>query len=502
MAKAKLPSVLFVSAEAYPYSKETGVADVASSLPISVYESGSDIRVMIPKYGVVPKANASRIHEINRLKNIPVICKDADGKDIDETVTIKSTSLTNGKSKVQVYMATHEEFFESRNGIYHDTVNWEEYPDNLERFIYFCRSVVETCAALGWVPDIIHCNDWHTALVPAYIRYFYSEQFKKTKTILTIHNVSNQGEYPMTKFNLLGLPADAKGSFTHKRHLNILKGGMIYANFVTTVSESYLQQILEETKLTNGLSTLIKQNSNRIVGINNGIANHIWNPKTDNFIPVKYKGDFEHYKTSNKIALCNRCAIKYSPEVPVIGMITNLSHQKGSDLIIEAIPALMRKNLQLIILAQGDPKMREELISLKQKYRGKIHAMFAFDDELAHLLEAGSDMYLMPSRQEACGLNLLYSLAYGTVPIVNLVGGIKDNAIPVVDMQNIGDANCFAMNEFSVKGFKETIGDAVKMFSDKDKWNELVQNGMKGDYSWNNSANEYIEVYKKLCKEE
>jgi len=240
---AKALSILFVAAEAYPYAKETGVADVASSFPLAVRATGHDIRVMIPKYGCVSDRR-NKIHDINRLKNIPISSTtNPDGTDPEEFLTTKSSSLSNYRHKVQVYVVTNNKFFESRKGIYTDPVKWTPYPDNLERFIFYSRSVVETCVALGWYPDIIHCNDWQTALIPAYIKHIYPNKFKKTKTVLTIHNVSNQGDFPISKFELLGLPEEVKECFTHQRKLNILKGGVLHSNHITTVSESYLEQI-------------------------------------------------------------------------------------------------------------------------------------------------------------------------------------------------------------------------------------------------------------------
>lgn len=500
---AKSPSILFVASEAYPYSKESGVADIASSLPIALRNAGCDIRVMLPKYGCT-SSNRNKIHEINRLKDLPIISKsNPNGKNPDELLTTKSSALISAKTKVQVYIVTNDKFFESRNGIYHDPVTWEVYPDNLERFVFFCRSIVETCYTLGWFPDIIHCNDWQTALLPVFIRYFYPKKFNKTKTVLTIHNVSNQGIFPVENFDLLGLPDEAKDDFVHQKNLNILKAGIKYANYITTVSESYFQQIVKDKKITNGLSSLLKGKGEHISGIQNGIDAVIWNPKKDELIPVLYNGvDFNKYKEGNKRALCDKCGITYDETMPIIGMITNLSEQKGINLIIDAIPEIVKNKVRLIILGQGAAEYKEKLILLQQKYNKNLHISFAFDDYFAHLLEAGADMYLMPSQQEACGLNLLYSFAYGTVPIVNMVGGIKDSAVPYDGKKNIDIANSIMMKEFSVKGLTEAVKSAKKLFNEKDKWYSLIQNGMKGDYSWKDHVTKYIDIYKKITKEE
>lgn len=493
---AKALSILFVASEAFPYAKESSVGDVASSLPLAMREIGHDIRLMIPKYGCISERK-NRIHDINRLKDIPV--KMGDGN--VELLTSKSSAMSNNKAKVQVYVATNQKYFESRKGIYHDPVKWQEYPDNLDRFAFFSRSVIETCVMLGWYPDIIHCNDWQTALIPAYINYFHSAKFKKTKTILTIHNVANQGEFPLSMFKLLGLPDDARDSFTHKKNLNILKGGIIYADKVTTVSDSYLQQIAKDKDLTNGLNTLIKQNLTNIDGISNCIDVNIWNPKNDDLIPQKFDDNFSEYKMGNKIVLCDTCGLEYDAKIPIIGMVTKINEQKGIDLIIDSINKLMKLDIKLIILGQGDAKMKEKLMKLQQKYSEKMSVIFAFNDTLAHLVKAGSDMYLIPSRQEACGLNLFYALSYGTVPIVNVVGGIKDFAVPFVKKIE-EDTNSFALREFSSEALIEAIERALVVFKDKRTWGSIVKNGMEGDYSWKESAAQYTEIYKKLAKEE
>jgi starch synthase len=492
---AKSLNILFVASEAYPYAKESGVADVASALPLAIRELGHDIRAMIPKYGCMSERR-NRIHEINRLRELPVQM----GKNKTELLTTKSSSINNTKVKVQLYVVTNEKYFESRKGIYHDPIKWTEYPDNLERFVFFSKSVLETCVTLGWYPDIIHCNDWQTALIPAYLKYLYPNKFKKTKSVLTIHNISNQGEYPLSMFDQLGLPNEAKDAFTHKKKLNIIKGGMIFANQVTTVSHFYLEQISKDKEVTNGLNSLIKIYYDRIAGIRNGIDVSVWNPKTDDSISKKYKGDFDEYKTDNKIALCDLCGLKYKSNVPLIGMVTRISTEKGIDVIVEALDELMKLDIQLVILGQGDSKIKEQLLKRQRKYSNKMSITFAFDDVMAHLVEAGSDMFLMPSRQEAFGLNLFYSLAYGSVPIVNMTGGIKDTAVPFSKKYADG-VNSFAMKNITSASLVDAVSKAAKVYNDKETWQKIVKNGMDGDYSWRTSAEQYSEVYKKIMKE-
>jgi starch synthase len=493
---AKSLNILFVASEAFPFAKETGVGDVAAAFPLAMRELKHDIRVMLPKYGCI-SGRKNKIHDINRLKDIPI--QIGNGK--TEPLTTKSASLANTRHKVQIYVATNDKYFESRKGIYHDPVKWTEYSDNLERFIFFCRSVLETCVMLGWYPDIIHCNDWQTALIPAYIKYFHPNKFKKTRTVLTIHNAASQGEFPISNFKLLGLPDEAKDAFTHKRSLNILKGGMIYANHITTVSESYMLQLTKDKELTNGLNAWVKQNIDKVKGIRNGIDTTIWDPRTDDSIPQKYENSFSTYKTRNKIALCGACGLQYKKDVPIIGMITRISEPKGTDIIIDAIKDLMKLDIQLVILGQGDAKMKEQLLKEQQKYSSKMSVVFAFAESLAHLVEAGSDMFLMPSRQEGCGLNMLYSLAYGTVPVVHLTGGLKDTAIPF--NKKVDDTtNSFAIKDLSPSGVIGAIEQALVVFKDAKSWKKIVANGMNEDYSWNESVIKYYEIYRKILKDE
>ncbi|MDR0926292.1 MAG: glycogen synthase [Ignavibacteria bacterium] len=487
--------ILYVASECYPYAKETGVADVAAALPIALRELGHDIRVIIPKYGCVSERK-TKIHDINRLRDIEVDM----GNGHSEILIAKSTAIATSKIRVQCYVVTNGRYFENYKGIYHEPTKWTEYPDNLERFMFFSRATLETCIMLGWYPDIIHCNDWQTALIPAYIHYLYPHKFRKTKSVLTIHNISSQGEYPLTDFKTLCLPEDAKDSFTHKKKLNILKGGILYANQVTTVSPSYLEQITKDKDLTNGLNTLLKLNENRIEGIANGIDTAQWNPAFDEFLPHKLSDDVIEFKTLNKKVLCKHCSLQFKEDLPVMGMVTRIDTQKGVDVLVDAMNDLMALDFQLIILGQGDAELKTKLLQCQKKYPKKLSVKLEFNDELSHLIEAGSDMYLMPSRQEGCGLNLLYSMAYGSVPIVNLTGGIKDNAVPMLKEYKDGD-NSVAMKSLTPKDLVAAVKRTIEAYHDKEVWYRLIENAINGDYGWQKSALKYDEVYRKTSKD-
>jgi len=493
---ARSLTVLYVAAEAYPYIKETELADIAGGFPLAIREYGHDIRLLIPHYGCTSDKQ-NKIHHINRMSEINV--KMANGK--NEPFTIKSSSISNTRSKVQVYVACNQRYFESRKGIYHDPVKWVEYTDNLERFIYYSRTVVETCVTLGWYPDIIHCNNWHLALVPAYIRYFYPQKFKKTKTILTIHNIAEQGVYPIEMFDLLGLPDDARDSFVHKKQLNILKGGMLYANQVTTTSEAYKEQISKDKELTNGLNTLIKLNYDRIIGINNGVDVNYWNPRKDIFIKKKLDNNVSEFKEANKIELCKECKLKYNENTPLLAVISQLNVQKGIDILMDAIPTILEQNIQLIILGQGNKQIKEKLSKLRSKYSKEMALIFTSDDAMIHRVIAGIDMYLAPVRQEASALNFLYSLSYGTIPIVNLTGGIKDFTVSIKKTLTENN-NCFTLKTLSAVSLTNAVKDAINLYSNKEVWLKLVTNVISKNYSWKElSLNLYDNVYRKVLKE-
>jgi len=492
---AKSLNILYVAAEAYPFAKETGVADVAAGLTIAMREYAHDIRAIIPKYGCIAERK-HKIFNINRTAEVNL--KMPSGK--DEIFTVKSAAIANTRHRVQVYVAGNHKYFESRKGIYNDPIKWVEYNDNLERFVFFSRTVVETCELLGWYPDIIHCNDWHTALIPAYIRYYYPNKFKKTKSILTIHNASNQGVFPLKMYDILGLPEDAKDSFIHKKQLNILKGGMLYANKVTTVSETYKEQISKDKNLTNGLNTLINLNYDKIIGINNGVDINYWDPRNDTFINKKLDGNVTEFKQINKIELCKKYKLMYDENVPLLSVISRLDEQKGIDILINAIPEIMKNDVQLIILGQGNKEMKEKLTKLRSMYPKQIALIFAFDDNIAHLIEAGADMYIMPSRQEACGLNFLYSLGYGTIPIAHLTGGIKDNAVPIAKNKITDASNCFGIKTLTENNLITAVKNALELYTNKEIWTKLVNNVISKDYSWLTQAPKYDALYRKVLK--
>ncbi len=490
---AKALNVLFLSSEVYPFSKESGLGDVAFSLPLALRELGNDIRVMSPKYGNISERK-NKIHEINRLKNVPITVGDK-----EELATIKSSSINNPRSKVQAYITTNFTYFDSRKGVYNDPKTWKEYPDNAERFIFYCKSVLETCLVLGWFPDIIHCNDWHSALVPIYIKTVYPKQFKKTKVVYTIHNFNHQGVFPLAILKLLEFSEDVLKNLVHKKQVNFLKGGLHYADYITVVSKTYAKDIMKSKTMANGLESMIKDKGENFKGIINKIDTYVWNAEKDPFIKAKYDGDYLDYKYHNKVALINKFGLEYSPSTPLIAMVTNVEDNKGINLLIEQADKIFAEDVQFVLLGQGEPALKDKLAKISAKYPDKFKCLFELSDELTHLTEAGSDIYMLLSEYEPSGLNFMYSLVYGSVPIVYPTGGLTEQVEPFNESTNEG--NCLVMKEHTGAELIKTIKQALVLYKNKEQWETLARNGMNTENSWRGTAEEYHEIYKKLAKD-
>lgn len=487
---AKTLSILLVSSEIVPFAKESGVGDVSYSLPLAIKDLGHDIRVMMPKYGTISERK-NRIHEINRLRDVPIQVGN-----IEEYATVKSSSINNPRNKVQAYITTNKRFFDDKKGVYHDPATWESYEDNAERFIFFNKSVIETCRLLGWYPDIIHCNDWQTALLPALIKENYAEEFANTKFVFTIHNFKYQGEFELDCFPEIGLPKSAAVNFKHQNKLNMMKAGIHYADYITTVSQTYAEEILSDRQYSNNLNKYLKKRTDEFKGIINGIDNYTWNPKKDKLIKHKLGSDVKEFKYNNKLALTREFGLEFRPNVPIIAMIPRIGYQKGVPLLIDIADELLQLDIQFILLGQGKAELKEKLKAIADKYPEKFKVRFEFDDELSHQIEAGSDIFLLPSEYEPCGLNLMYSMNYGSVPLVRATGGLKEVAVQYNIETKKG--NAFVFDKYNAKDFLNKIIEAIELFKDKDEWEIIMQNGLNMDFTWKESAAKYVEIYKNI----
>lgn len=493
MATKKL-KILFVSSEVVPFVKTGGLADVSAALPQMLSELGHEVRIVVPKYGAVDERKF-KIHEIVRLKDLQIKIGDK-----DVVFSLKSCFLPGQRIRVQIYFLENHEYFGSRNSLYTDPKTGKDYPDNDERFVLLNRAIMELIIKLGWIPDIIHCNDWQTGLVPVYIKTVYKGEpgFDKFNTLFTIHNLGFQGEFPKSSFNKLGLPEElnSEKGILHKGKINFMKGALLYADAINTVSETYANEIRTDAALGEGLKDVLAKRKGDLFGIVNGIDTKVWNPEKDKLIPQKFSAKNIDNKYDNKKDLVERFGFDFQPDVPVVGIISRLFDSKGVDLIQKAFPDLMKLNIQLILLGTGDNKYHQFFEKVSSKYSKKFACYLGFNDELAHLIEAGSDIFLMPSKYEPCGLNQMYSLMYGTVPLVRETGGLADTVIRYNEKS--GEGNGFVFKKYDAKEMIKELQRALTIYEDKKTWQKIMKNGMKVDFSWGISAKKYIELYKTI----
>lgn len=485
--------ICFVSSEVSPFAKTGGLADVAAALPAALKNMEQDVRLMMPKYRMINDRKYV-LRDVIRLREVHV---ELGGK--VRTASGKTAFLPN--TKVHVYFLFIPELFD-RKGIYQDPATGKDFEDNAERFAYFSKAVVETLKLLYWQPDIIHCNEWQTALIPYYLKTVYADEefFQGTKTVLTLHNLAYQGIFPLDLAPQLGIEeneAQPGGAFELNGQLNLLKGGILYADAITTVSERYAQEITT-AEFGFGLEGVLKQRQKDLYGILNGVDYSVWNPETDRYLAAKYDAKSLDKKVENKKALCNQFKLPFQAETPLIGMVTRLVEQKGIDLVVDGIDELMKRGIQMVILGTGEEKYQTALKAAAEKYPEQLAVHFKFDEKLAHLIEGGADMFLMPSRFEPCGLNQMYSLKYGTVPIVRETGGLADT-VENVDPQT-GKGTGFTFQEFSVEAMLDAVDRALAAFQDKATWAKIQKAGMRKDFSWENSAKKYLKVYEKAKK--
>lgn len=498
MAAKKL-KILFVSSEVYPFVKTGGLADVSSALPQMLSELGHEVRIVIPKYGAVDDRKF-KIHEIVRLKDLQVKIGDK-----DVIFSLKSCFLPGPRVRVQIYFLDNQEYFGSRNSLYIDPKTGKDYPDNDERFILLSRAVMELIIKLGWIPDVIHLNDWQCGLIPAYLKTIYKDQesFDKFKTLFTIHNLAYQGTFPVTSFKKTGLPKELESvskGILHDGKLNFMKSGLMFADVINTVSQTYADEIRTKAEYGEGLKDVLAKRKDSLYGIVNGIDKNVWNPEKDKLIPAMYSGKNLETKIDNKKELAERFGFTYDENIPIIGLIARLFDSKGLDLVQKAFPDLMKLKVQMILLGTGDNKFHSFFEKMSSKYPKQFASYLGFSDELAHLIEAGADMFLMPSKYEPCGLNQMYSLVYGTVPIVRETGGLADTVVRFNDKTEEG--NGFVFKKYDADEMLKEIKRAVKVFEDKKTWQKIMRAGMKLDFSWDVSAKRYIDLYKTILAEE
>lgn len=489
---AKKYKILFVTSEVVPFVKTGGLADVSAALPQMLGEMGHEVRILVPKYGAVDERKF-KIHEVVRLKDIQIKIGDK-----DVTFSLKSCFLPGQKVRVQIYFLDNVEYFGSRNSLYIDQMTGKDYPDNDERFILLANAVFELITKLGWIPDIIHCNDWQCGLIPAYLKNNFKDdpQFASFRTLFTIHNLAYQGEFSKLTFKKTGLPEslNSEKGILNKGKVNYMKSGLLYADVINTVSETYANEIRTDDKLGAGLKNVLAKRKNDLYGIVNGIDTKVWNPEKDKLLPKKFTAKNIENKLHNKKELAEKFRFKFDEKIPIIGIISRLYDSKGMDIISKALPALLKLNVQIVLLGIGDKKYHTLFHKTAHEHSDKFACYLGFNDELAHLIEGGADMFLMPSQYEPCGLNQMYSLMYGTVPIVRETGGLADT-VQRYDEKS-GSGNGFVFKKYNSAEMIKEIKRAIKIFQDTTEWTKIMKNGMKSDFSWNSSAKKYVELYK------
>ena len=492
---AKGLNILFCTSEVTPYSKTGGLADVSNSLPQELNALGHAVRVITPKYGPLDERKL-RIYEIKRLTGIEVPVGDKIA-----ICNIKSSFIISPKGKVQVFLLENDEYF-GKASPYVDAKTGKDYPNNDERFIFYNRAVVQVLGLLGWQPDVIHCNDWQTGLIPAYLKTIHSKDplLSSVKSVFTIHNLAYQGLFPHKSFLKTGLPDSIYNDdgVQYYDHFSFLKTGLMYSDSITTVSEKYAEEICTTEEYGYGFEGILKKRKKDLTGILNGVDYTVWNPERDSLIPFRYSSKELPLKREDKKALCKHFKLEHDAEIPVIGIISRFTDQKGLDLIEKIMPDLMKENIFLCVLGMGDKKYHKMFEKFRKKFPKKIGLHIGFSEEIAHLIEAGSDIYLMPSKYEPCGLNQMYSLRYGTIPVVRATGGLADT----IDEYKNGKGNGFLFDKYEPSAFMTAIKKALKLFKNRDEWVKLVRQAMGYDYSWEVNAKKYIDLYKSLIKKD
>ena len=477
-----MKKILFVTSEAHPLIKTGGLADVCGSLPKALAELSQDIKLIIPNY------QALKISE-----NIRFLCSiRIDNRNIN----ILETRMPD--SHVTVWLVDYPAYYNFPGNPYVDE-RGEPWPINAERFALFCRIAVE--AAMDriyqdWKPDIVHCNDWQSGLVPA----FLSLEQDRPRAVFTIHNMAYQGLFPASTATALNLPGKLwhPAGLEFHEMLSFIKGGLVYADYITTVSPTYALEI-QTPEFGYGLEGLLEHRKESLGGIINGIDTDQWNPETDPHITQQYTVATLNKKRLNKAELQRKFALPVNDNVPLFGLIGRLVEQKGIDLILESLPEMVTMNMQFVLLGSGDKDFEKQLRQLADLYPDKIAITIGYDESLAHLIEAGADVFLMPSRFEPCGLNQMYSQRYGTIPIVRKTGGLADTVVDTLpETLAKHTASGIVFNEASSGSLLEAVKRAMILFSLPDTWKKMQINAMNKEFSWQRSAEQYLALYENL----
>jgi starch synthase len=474
--------ILFVSSEVTPLAKTGGLADVSAALPQSLVEMGHDVKVVMPLYRSVAQGDF-RLEQSDVTFEVPLEGQKSKG-------SVFSTQLG---ARLPVYFVDNSTFFD-REGLYGTPKG--DHPDNAERFIFFSRAALELSRGIGFQPDIVHCNDWQTGLIPVYLNTLYKEDphFAQARTVFTVHNLAYQGVFPKETMELSGLPESlfSIDGLEFYGRMNFMKGGILFSDVVSTVSRKYSQEI-QTQEFGHGLEGVLRNRRSDLFGVLNGVDYKEWSPENDPHLAAPYSVQNLAGKKECKKDVQQLYQLAEGKRIPLIGMISRLAGQKGFDILLEALDDIFRLDVQFILLGTGDEIYEKEFEKMASKHKKKMSVKIAFDNALAHKIEAGADMFLMPSRYEPCGLNQMYSLKYGTIPIVRATGGL-DDTIMNFDVNSL-KGNGFKFEDYSAAALIETVRRALKVYQDEAIWLQLKKNAMSEDFSWEQSAEKYTQLY-------
>lgn len=469
--------VLFAASEALPFAMSGGLADVAGALPKALRKRFVGCRVVMPLYSNISDELKSKMRFITHI-TVPVAWRR------------QYCGIFEAHVDGVIYYLLDNQYYFKRDTLY-------GHYDDAERFAFFSRAVLEIIPHIDFVPDVIHCNDWQTAMIPVYKDQFYNDGiYANIKTLFTIHNIQYQGKYGYELMaDVLGLPEDAAHLVEYENCVNLMKGAIECANRITTVSKTYSEEILSPW-FSHGLDEILKLRQNKLGGIVNGIDTEIYNPETDHMIYKNFTADDLSGKAVNKAELQKQLGLPQKADVPLIGIVSRLVGHKGFDLVKHVFEDILKADVQFAILGSGEMEYETFFHEMKQKYPEKVGLRLGFVPDLAHKIYAGADIFLMPSKSEPCGLAQMVALRYGTIPIVRETGGLKDTIKDSGD----GEGNGFTFATYNAHDMLEAVWRALAGYMDNDGWKTLVIRAMNCDNSWKRSAGEYLKIYKELVQ--
>lgn len=477
--------ILFATSECAPWVKTGGLGDVSAALPHALAALGHDVRVLIPAYGALADLRAQAA---------PCAEWPADG-----VWPAARLLLLERPGSFSLLLLDAPDLYDAPGGPYVDT-SGRDHATNARRFAFLGRVAARLCADApleGWTPDVLHCNDWPSALAPAWLRELTVPGGRRVPSVITIHNLAYQGLFAMENVTALGLPPawrDVEGA-EFWGQLSFLKAGLQYADAITTVSPTYAREIRTEA-LGCGLHGLLEARAGRLTGILNGIDTEVWNPATDALLPRRYSADKLAGKRANRAQLLERMGLAPDASGMLFGVVSRLASQKGIDLVAGAIPWMLANDCQLVVLGSGEASVQQQLLEAAAAHPRHVAVKIGFDETLAHGIEAGADAFLMPSRYEPCGLNQMYSQAYGTPPIVHGTGGLADSVRDF--LADPEQATGFVMPEASLHALQAAMAQTLLLYRQPARWKALQQRGMARDFGWATSAQRYVALYRGL----